>query len=178
MWTPLGFHVETTQFTCGYHGSHVVSHMGTMWFLCGHNMVIMWTPCGFQVDTMWFPCGHHMVSMFLCGHHHFQPLQMRSRSMETRSRLDLLLDYPHNGYLCLADLHHFQITSVAIRSRKIAKLWKPVTSLLMVRFSICKRFWQALGLFYQLFLCCFPVNGNDHVISLLAKSHCKVTWQP
>ena len=84
MWRPLGLHVDT---------------MVSMWFLCEHNMVIMWTPCGFEVDTMWFPCGHHMVSKFLCGHHHFQPLQMRSRSMETRSRLDLLLDYPHNGYL-------------------------------------------------------------------------------
>ena len=105
-WKLCSFHVHTTWFPCEDHLVYMWIpwfpcgfHMGTMWVLCGHNMVIMWTPCGFQVDTMWFPCGHHMVSMFLCGHHHFQPLQMRSKSMETRSRLDLLLDYPHNRYL-------------------------------------------------------------------------------
>ena len=113
-WKLCGFHVDTTWFPCGDHSVYMLIpwfpcgfHMGTMWFLFGHNMVIMWTPCSFQVDTMWFPCGHHMVSMFLCGHHHFQPLQMRSRSMETRSRLDLLLDYPYNGYLFFSQFTSF-----------------------------------------------------------------------
>ena len=45
--------------------------------------------------------------------------------------------------------HHFYIISVANRSQKIANLWKPVTSLIMVQFSIRKKFWKALGLLYQ-----------------------------
>ena len=48
--------------------------------------------------------------------------------------------------------HHFQITSVANWSRKLTNLWKPITSLIMVRFSIRKKFWKALGLLYQLVL--------------------------
>ena len=42
-----------------------------------------------------------------------------------------------------------------IRSWIMKKLWKPVTSLIMVRFSIQKKFWKALDLFYH-FLS-FPV---------------------
>ena len=33
---------------------------------------------------------------------------------------------------------------------KMTNLWMPVTSLIMVRFSICKKFWKALGLLYQM----------------------------
>ena len=49
----------------------------------------------------------------------------------------------------------FYITSVANRSLKIANLWMPLTSLIMVQFSICKMFLKALDLLYQvvLFLC-------------------------
>ena len=43
--------------------------------------------------------------------------------------------------------HHFYIISVANRSQKIANLWKPVTSLIMVWFSIREKFWKALGLY-------------------------------
>ena len=72
---------------------------------------------------MWTQCGFHMDTMWLlCGHH----------------MVSMWL-------IC----HHFYIISVANRSRKIANLWKPVTSLIMVRFSIRKMFWKALGLLYQ-----------------------------
>ena len=82
-------------------------------------MVTMWTPCSFQVDTTWFPCGQD----------HLYPLQMRSRSIETRSRLDLFLTIPHDEYYFLANFHHFQITSVAIRSRKSDQSLKACNSL-------------------------------------------------
>ena len=72
---------------------------------------------------MWTKCGFHMYTMwFLCGHH----------------MVSMWLIF-----------HHFYIISVANRSRKIANLWKPVTSLIMVRFSIRKRFLKPLGLLYQ-----------------------------
>ena len=61
---------------------------------------------------MWFLCGHHMVSMWLI-------------------------------------FHHFYIISNANRSWKLANLWKPVTSLIMVWFLIREKFWKALGLLYQ-----------------------------
>ena len=80
-WKSLGFHMKLTSFPsmemmCKWHCIHpVVSHHGkdiiythrnnmtnfkphskqvmeTMWFPCGHNMVIMWTPHGFHVDTI------------------------------------------------------------------------------------------------------------------------------
>ena len=41
------------------------------------------------------------------------------------------------------------VTSVAIRSWKMTNLWMPVTSLIMVWFSIRKKFWKALDLLYQ-----------------------------
>ena len=72
---------------------------------------------------MWRKCGFHMYTMwFLYGHH----------------MVSMWLIF-----------HHFYIISVANRSRKIANLWKPVTSLIMVRFSIRKKFWKALSLLYQ-----------------------------
>ena len=87
-WKPCGFHVDSTLFPCGYNMITMWTpcefQVDTTWFPCGYNMITMWTPCGFQVDTTWFPCGQD----------HFHPLQMRSRSMDTRSRLDLFLDYP------------------------------------------------------------------------------------
>ena len=46
--------------------------------------------------------------------------------------------------------HHFQIPSFANWSRKLTNLWKPITSLIMVWFSICKKFSKAVGLLYQL----------------------------
>ena len=58
MWTPCGFHIDTT------------------WFPCGHYLVSMWMSHSFHIDTIWFPhghmdtmqCGHHMVSTWIpCG---------------------------------------------------------------------------------------------------------------
>ena len=124
---------------------------GVLWFPHGHHVVSMLIQNGYNVDTRWFSCEQH----------HFYPLQIRSRAMKTRSRLYLLLDYPpHDRYQFLTDFHHFQINSVAIRSRKITNLWKPITFLIMIQFSIYKRFWKALDLLYQLvvFLCHFPLR--------------------
>ena len=39
--------------------------------------------------------------------------------------------------------------SIAHRRQKIANLEKPVTSLIIVQFSIREKFWKALGLLYQ-----------------------------
>ena len=72
---------------------------------------------------MWTACGLHVDTMwFPCGPH------VVSRWIP----------------------HHFQITSVANWSRKLTNFWKPVTSLIMVWFSIHKKFCKALGLLYQL----------------------------
>ena len=135
-WKPGGIHLETMWCQCGNHivstsvyRNHMVSmyHVKTMLFSCWHSMVTILTPHGFQVDTTWFACGQHVVSMwtpcgFQCGPH------VVSRWIP----------------------HHFQITSVANWSRKLTNLWKPVTSLIIVWFSIRKKFWKALGLLYQL----------------------------
>ena len=67
-------------------------HVKITLFLYGQNMVSIWTPCSFYVDTMWLPHGHHVVFMWT----------------------------PHG--LHVTDFHHFHITSVANRSRKIANL--------------------------------------------------------
>ena len=40
--------------------------------------------------------------------------------------------------------------SVNLNHLKMTNLWMPVTSLIMVRFSIRKKFWKALGLLYQM----------------------------
>ena len=86
---------------------------------------------------MWTQCGFHMDTMwFLCGHH----------------MVSMWLIF-----------HHFYIISVVDRSRKIANLWKPVTSLIMVRFSIREKFWKALGLLYL------------HVVSISQISH--LAWK-
>ena len=103
-WKLCGVHVVT--MLCP-HGVHVVP----MQKQCGFHMVSTWNPCGvhgYHVDNMWFPGGHHMVSMWIPSG--FQ--------METRSRLDLLLEYPLDRYKCLADFHHFHVSSVGIRSQK------------------------------------------------------------
>ena len=104
-WKPCDFHVDSTWFPVDIMWFSCGNHIVSMWFLNGHHVfsmwiqhVTMWTPCGFQVDTTWFPCGQD----------HFHPLQMRSRSMEIRSRLDLFLDYPHDGYEFLANFWHFR----------------------------------------------------------------------
>ena len=56
MWTPHGFHVDSTWFP---HGHHVVS----MW-----TQHYTWTLCVIQVDTTWSPCEYHVVSMLtLCS---------------------------------------------------------------------------------------------------------------
>ena len=93
----------------------------------GFHMVTMCTPCGFQVVTtmcqMWTPYDFHMkITLFLCG----------------QNMVSMWLIF-----------HHFYIISVANRSQKIANLWKPVTSLIMVRFSIREKFWKACGVLYQ-----------------------------
>ena len=131
---PCGVHLETTWYLHGFYvvitlyllGNHMMSmwkpcgiHMETMWFSHGnhmisfeHHVVSMWTQHGYNVDTMWFPGGHHIISMWTpCG---FQ--------VETRSRLNLLLEYPCDRYHFLADFHHFHATSVGIRSQKITDL--------------------------------------------------------
>ena len=93
----------------------------------GFHVVTMCTPCGFQVVTtmcqMWTPYDFHMkITLFLCG----------------QNMVSMWLIF-----------HHFYIISVANRSQKIANLWKPVTSLIMVRFSIREKFWKARGVLYQ-----------------------------
>ena len=97
---------------------------------CGHDLhgltVTMCTPCGFQVVTtmcqMWTPYDFHMkITLFLCG----------------QNMVSMWLIF-----------HHFYIISVANRSQKITNLWKPVTSLIMVRFSIREKVWKALGVLY------------------------------
>ena len=111
MWKWHCFHLVVS-----HHGKDIIStHRNnmtnskqvteTMWFPCEHHLVSTWTPCGlhmdtmcFHVDTTWLQCGHHIISRWTphglhVDTHHFHSLHMRSRSMETRSRLDLLLDY-------------------------------------------------------------------------------------
>ena len=136
------------------HGHHVVSmltqcgyHVDTTWFPGVHYMVCMKTAWFFHVDTMWFWHGHHVVSM--CTPHGFH----------------------------VTDFHHFYITSFANRSWKIANLWRPVTSLIMIKFSICKNFWKALDLFYQ--LVSFPwVHGCLQIIQISLLSHVITLNQP
>ena len=139
-WYPHVNQVVSTEKPCGVNAvttlcphvykNHMVSkyHVETMLFSCWHNMVTMLTPHGFQVYTTWFAwtaCGFHVDTMwFPCRPH------VVSRWIP----------------------HHFQITSVANWSQKLTNLWKPVTSLIMVWFSIRKKFWKALGLLYQLVL--------------------------
>ena len=53
----------------------------------------------------------------------------------------------------------------------MTNLWNPVTSLIMVQFSIHKKFWKALDLLYQLvvYLCNFPfsqISLQSHVTTL------------
>ena len=95
-----------------------------------------WFPCGYHVHTMWVSrwspqcvkSGHHMISIWKS--HCFYV---------DKTWFSIWLVF-----------HHFYIISVANRSQKIANLWKPVTSLIMVWFSICKKFWKARGVLYKL----------------------------
>ena len=141
MWKPCGVHMETMWFS---HGNHVVSTFEPMCCLPGNHMLCTWkphgvhVPCrnhvvfmltqhGYHIDTTWFPGGYHMVCMWTaCGFH-----------------VDTMW-FPCGPHVVSRWIpHHFQITSVANWSRKLINLWKPVTSLIMVRFSNRKKFWKA-----------------------------------
>ena len=70
-------------------------------------------------------------------------------SWDLTNRHHILVSVNSDHEIVVSISHHFYIISVANRSQKIANLWKPVTSLIMVRFSIRKKFWKALGVLYQ-----------------------------
>ena len=164
-WKPGGIHWETMWYQCGNHiVSTCVQKRHGVQVPCRNHVVLMLTKHGYHVDTTWFPGVYHMVCMWTaCGFH-----------------VDTMW-FPCGPHVVSRWIpHHFQITSVANWSRKVTNLWKPITSLIMVRFSIRKKFWKALGLLYQLvlFLCHSYISGNDHIFSLSAKSHCKVMWPP
>ena len=92
----------------------------------------MWFPHGNHVmskfETMWCPQRNHMVPTWKsCGDH-----------------MDITcIPCGHQDMICY-------VTWVAIRIRKITNLWMPVTSLIIVWFSIHEKFWKALSLFYQM----------------------------
>ena len=155
MLCPHGNHVV---FICRPHGIHVE----TMWCPHGHHVVFMWTQHGYNMDTMWLPSGCCMVSILFskpcavnvettwcpCGNHVVSTWKPHGIHMETT--------WCTCGYQFFGQFYHFRVTSVVIRSRKVTNLWKPVTSLIMVWFSIRKKFWKALDLLY-LFVVFFVV---------------------
>ena len=101
-----------------------------MWCQCGNHLMSMWKQCSVHLETTWCPHGNHVVSTYCPCRYQFS-----------------------------TNFHHFHVTSVDNRSWKMTKLWKPVTSLIMVWFSICKMFWKAHGLLYHFvvsFSCHFP----------------------
>ena len=133
--------------------------METTWYPHGNQVVPTEKPCGVNVVTTLCPhvYKNHMVSkyhvetmLFSCWHH------MVSRCIPHGLHVDSMW-FPCGPHVVSRWIpHHFQTTSVANWSRKLTNLWKPVTSLIMVRFSIRKKFWKALGLLYQLVLMSFP----------------------
>ena len=157
---PSSVHLETK--SCP-HGYHMVSkwkpcgvQMDTIASICGHHVVSRWTLCGFQMDTSWFTCGCYIASTlkpYMCGVHvETMWCQCGNHVMSMWKKISVHLEtmWCTCGYQFLANFHHFHVISFAIRSQKITNLWKPVTSLIMVQFSIWKKFWKALDLFYQL----------------------------
>ena len=133
IWKPCGFHVDITRLP---HGHHVISRLKsfdvnveTMWYPCGNHVVSRRCSHGNHVVSTWKPCGVHMVIM-LCLHGNHMAMWK-----------------PIFG--------QFSSFPCYFRSRKITNLWKPVTSLIMVRFSIRKKFWKAHGLLYLFVV--FPV---------------------
>ena len=135
--------------TCKPHGVYV----DTTWFLHGHHVVAMWTQHSYYMDTTWFPgktpYGFHVVTM--CTPCDFQVVTTMCQMWtpyDFHMKITLFLCGQNMVSMWLI-FHHFYIISVVNRSRKIANLWKPVTSLIMVRFSIRKKFWKARGVLYQ-----------------------------
>ena len=135
----------STWKTCGV-------HLNSTWCPCGNHIVSVWKPCDVHVETMWFPHGNYVMPTFetiWCPHRNHMVPTWKSCG-------------DHMDTTCIPCGHQDMIsyvTSVAIRSRKITNLWMPVTSLIIVRFSICKKFWKALGLglswFYQMVMFVF-----------------------
>ena len=121
---------------------------------CGFHMEYIWKPCdvriwnhvvptwksdGVHMEAIWFPCGNHIVSTWeSCGDH-----------MDTIWWTQCGYQVDTTWFPCEHQDIRSYVTSVAIRSWKMTNLWMPVTSLIMVRFSIRKKFWKTLGLLYQ-----------------------------
>ena len=133
-----------------------------MWFPSGCHMVSKSKACAVNVETTWCPCGNHVVCTW----------KPHGVHMETT--------WCPCGNQFLDNFHHFHVTSVAIRSQKMMNLWKPVTSLIMVRFSIrekvLKSSWSPLSAgigfmscahVYTMLSCTFQSNltpkSCDHV---------------
>ena len=152
-------------------------------------------PCSVQLQTMWCPhlkpygvhlettlCPHrnHMVSTWKsCGDH-----------MDTTC-----IPCGYQDMICY-------VTSVAIRSRKVTNLWMPVTSLIIVWFSISKKFWTAgpchspsypwvgmMSLPCAILFRSLDWNGNDHIIptcgnngeqwgTTMGNDHVVSMWKP
>ena len=113
-------------------------HMETMW--CPHLKPCTWKSYGVHMEAIWFPCGNHIVSTWeSCGDH-----------MDTIWWTQCGYQVDTTWFPCEHQDIRSYVTSVAIRSWKMTNLWMPVTSLIMVRFSIRKKFWKALGLLYQM----------------------------
>ena len=133
----------------------------------------MWTQCGFHMDTMWFLCGHHMVSMWLIFHH-FYIISVANRSQKIanlwkpvtslimvwfsiREKFWKALGLLYQSVVSISQLSWDFSMKQDVQENswclwclwKNANLWKPVTSLILVQFSIRKKFWKALGLLYQ-----------------------------
>ena len=155
-WTLCGFQMDTTWFPCGH-------HMVSMWTSCdfeaktllcqcGNHLVSMWKPCGLHLETTWCPHVNHMMSMWIPIFGQFSSFPCHF-SHYFKSKNDQSLkacNFLNNG---------------------------PI-------FNLSKSFGKLLT--SSIILCCFvlfPVVScllfpwwNDDVVSLLAKSHCKVMW--
>ena len=141
-WEPCGvYHENNMLSTCKPHGVYV----DKTWFLHGHHVVAMWTQHSYHMDTTLFPgfqtpYGFHVVTMCTpCGFQVVTTMCQMWTPYDFHMKITLFLCGQNMVSMWLI-FHHFYIISVANRSRKIANLWKPVTSLIMVRFSIRKKF--------------------------------------
>ena len=89
-----------------------------MWKQCGFHMETMWCPhlkpYGVHTETTWYPHGNHVVTIWT----------------------------PHVFHV---DTKTWYVMSLQLlfRSRKVNNLWMPVTSLIIVWFSIREKFWKA-----------------------------------
>ena len=196
-WCPCKNHVVSTWKPCGVHiWNHVVStwkldsvHVETTWYPYGNHVVSTWITHGVHVATMLCPYRNHMVSMWKphCFHMetmwcpHLKPCGVHLETTLCPHRSHMVSRWKsygdHMDTTCIPCGHEdiiSYVTSDAIRSRKITNIWMPVTSLILVWFSIRKKFWKALDILYQIMVIMLflviPISVKSHKISQVSSA--------